>query len=109
MNSWASKRLTTASSKRRIVIIDSSVSRLSIRAPFSGVLSVAAPEQVGRLQQLGPLLELARRAGEAQLAALHHVRVVGQPERQRRELLDQQHADARLGHRADRRYQPLHD
>ena len=42
-------------------------------------------------------------ARELDPAALHHVRAVGETERERRELLDQQHARPRLGDRADRR------
>ena len=49
-------------------------------------------------------------AGELDPAAFHDVGAVGQPERERRELLDQQHPDPRLGDRADRRDQAVdHD
>ena len=42
-------------------------------------------------------------------AALHDVGAVGQPERERRELLDQQHAGPGLGDRPDRRDEPVDD
>ncbi len=42
-------------------------------------------------------------------AALHDVGAVREPERERRELLDQQHAGAGLGDRPDRRYEPVDD
>ena len=38
-----------------------------------------AAGQVGALQQVRPLLQLAGQAGELDAAALHHVHVVGQP------------------------------
>ena len=66
--------------------------------------------QVGGVEQLGLVAQLLRAPGEAHHAALHHVRAVREAERDGRELLDQQHADPRLGDRADRRDQPLdHD
>src|SRR4051794_18345911 len=70
----------------------------------------ASAGQIRRLEELRPRLELARRAGEPQAPAVHHVGAVRQPERDGRELLDEQHADAGLGHRADRRHEALdHD
>ncbi len=50
--------------------------------------------------------QFAGQAGEADPAALHDVGVVGQPERDGGELLDQQHTGAGFGDRGDHRDQP---
>ena len=64
---------------------------------YGGRLVRAAAQQVGGLEQFGVGAELAGRAGEADLAALHDVGVVGQAEGDGGELLDEQHAGAGLG------------
>ncbi len=58
-----------------------------------------AAQEIGRAQQLGLLGQLLGRALVADAAALEHVGAVREAERDVRELLDQQHADARRGDR----------
>ena len=56
-----------------------------------------AAQEVGRAQQLGLLRQLLGRALVADAAALEHVGLVREPERDVRELLDQEDADAGRG------------
>ena len=65
--------------------------------PSARVGDAALARQVGRPQQLRALPQLRGRAGEVHAAALEHVRARRELERDGGELLDQQHADARLG------------
>src|SRR5215208_3619158 len=109
MNSCSWKRPTTVSSKRRIVSIDSSVRVSGIRSLLRAVGSTAPAQQVCRLEQLGLVSELAGEPRELDVAALHDVGAIREPERHGGELLDQQHPDARIGYVADRGDQALHD
>src|SRR5882724_5935971 len=105
MNASSWKRRTMVSSKRRIISIDSSAPVFRALSQVSAICLLligvrcavnpqAPPQQVGRLEQLGLFLQLVREAREANRAPLHDVDPVGEPEGDRRELLDQQHADA---------------
>jgi hypothetical protein len=59
------------------------------------------------VQQVRVLAQLGGHPRELDAAAVHHVGVVGDPERDGRELLDQEHPDPGLGHRAQRWHEPL--
>ena len=50
-----------------------------------------------------------RRAGKADAAALHHIGMVGDAQRDMGELLDQENSDALGGERFEHRHQPRHD
>src|SRR3954471_11858165 len=86
----------------------SEVARNAGRLPGGGRAGAAA-RQVRRPEQLRALLELARRPGEPQPAAVHHVRAGGEAERDSREMLDQEPANAGLRDGADRWHEPLDD
>src|SRR5260370_26189842 len=50
--------------------------------------------QIGAVQDVGIAHQLVRLARKADAAALHHIGVMGELQRDMGELLDQQHADA---------------
>ena len=70
---------------------------------------VDVAEEIRRAKELGLVLEPLRRAVVADPAAFEHVGVLGEPERDVRELLDQQDADAARGSGLQRRDEPLDD
>src|SRR4051794_27323123 len=79
---------------KQILIMALTLGRRTARKGAGGVSGGAAAEEIGGAEQLGLLAQLAGQAGEADPAALHDVRLLGQAERDGGELLDQQHAGA---------------
>ena len=66
---------------------------------LAGEVLASDAQQVGRVEQIGIVLQLPRRPVVADPPALEDERPVGQPEGDVGELLDEQHPDTRLGDR----------
>ncbi len=104
--SMSSLRTSTCSSAVTLMLAGARPARRGHRVAVRG-----RPRAAGRRSAAAPGFSRSslRVARVLDPPALHHVGAVGQPERERRELLDQQHPDAGLGDRADRRDQALDD
>ena len=72
-------------------------------------VDVHVAQEIRGAEELGLVLEPLRRAAVADPAAFEDVGVLGEPERDVRELLDQQDADAARGGGLQRRDEPLDD